>query len=100
MKPESISGWVRQARYRANKIGVHNDLKLSDVLSMVEENKLCDYCGKVGFETFDHAFPFKDGAANVLANLTVVCKACKGRKKNNDLIWAFNSGIIDGDIYL
>jgi len=100
MDNKSISSWVRQARYRAKKYSIHNDLKMEDVWDIIKihESK-CAYCAE-SMETLDHPFPLKDLAPNVPANVLPTCKKCKKKKKNNDLSWLFSQKIISKERYI
>ena len=107
MDSKTISSWIRQARYRANKRDIYNDLQIADVLEIVDEyENRCAYCDKSkdcwGSEadTLDHPFPLSESAPNVPANVLPVCKHMKTVKKNNDLAWLFITGVIKQDKYL
>lgn len=100
MDNKSVSNWVRQARFRAKKHDIYSDIDMEDVTKMLAEHKVCCYCKKCESETLDHPFPLKDNAPNVLANIVTSCMGCKGKKKNNDLLWMYNKGLITEDVYL
>lgn len=100
MNNKSVSSWTRQARHRAKKYESYNDLDVSDVLSILQDYKdKCAYC-KAEAETIDHPFPIKDGSPNVPANILPVCKSCKNKKKNNDIIWLFTEKHISNNLYV
>lgn len=101
MDNKTISNWVRQARFRAKRHDIYSNLDIKDVMSMIEHSEhKCAYCKQNDAETLDHPFPLKDSAPNTISNIVVSCMSCKGKKKNNDLIWCFNNGIIKEEIYL
>lgn len=101
MDHKTISNWVRQARFRAKRHDIYSNLDIKDVMAMISDESLkCSYCTINTAETLDHPFPLKDNAPNVIANIVAACMGCKGKKRNNDLIWCFNSGIIKEDVYL
>lgn len=107
MDNKTISSWIRQARYRATKRDIYNDLQIADVLTIIDECKgACAYCDKSKecwgkkADTLDHPFPLSETTPNVPANVLPVCKPIKTKKKNNDLAWLFSTGIIEQDTYL
>ena len=99
MDNKSISGWIRQARYRAKKQNIHSDLEIQDIISILEDEH-CSYCKVNKCDTLDHPFPLKDNAPNVPANVVTVCKKCKDLKKNNDLVWMYACGVVTEKTYL
>jgi hypothetical protein len=99
MEKSAISSWVRQARHRAKKQNIYNDLSTENVELIVENYGKCAYCEKE-CQTLDHAFPLKDAAPNVVANILPCCKKCKKDKKNNDLIWMYNNKKISKSHYV
>lgn len=107
MDSKTISSWIRQARYRANKRGIHNDLQISDVLQLLQKfNGKCAYCDPSkecwwsDADALDHPFPLSDTTPNVPANVVPCCKEIKDIKKNNDLSWLLSSGAITQDTYI
>jgi 5-methylcytosine-specific restriction endonuclease McrA len=97
----SISSWARQARHRAKKQELHSDLNIDEILEVCESyDGKCAYCRENDAETLDHAFPLKDLAPNVTANVLPACKDCKSAKKSNDLVWLFNKKKITNNNYL
>lgn len=100
MDSKTISSWIRQARYRANKRDIYNELKIADVQEIVEDfDGKCAYCGNKA-ETLDHPFPIKETAPNVPANVLPSCKKCKTDKKTNDIVWLFTQGKLQQLKYL
>jgi len=99
MEKNTISSWVRQARHRAKKQQLPNDLDIQEVEKIVEFYGSCAYCDEP-YETLDHAFPLKDSAPNVAANILPSCKKCKLAKKNNDLVYLFEKEQISKDRYI
>ena len=107
MDNKTISSWIRQARYRANKRDIYSDLQIADVQEIVEAFEgRCAYCSeskecwKDEADTLDHPFPLSESTPNVPANVLPCCKNIKALKKNNDLAWLFISGAIPQDTYL
>lgn len=99
MLKSTISSWVRQARHRAKKHEIHNDLEIADIESILVANPSCAYCIEKP-ATLDHPFPLKDGAPNVPANVLPICRDCKDFKKYNDLVWLFHNNKVNKDAYL
>ncbi len=99
MLKSTISGWVRQARHRARKHGLKNDLEITDVEQIIESYKACAYCTKPA-TTLDHPFPLRDSAPNVPANVLPACDTCKSCKKHNDLVWMFNTEYVSEERYV
>ena len=99
MEKSTISGWVRQARHRAKKHDIYNELEMADVEEIVNHYDCCAYCEEDA-ETLDHAFPLKDSAPNVAANVLPSCKDCKSAKRSNDLVWMFNNKKITKEQYV
>lgn len=100
MDSKTISGWIRQARYRANKRDIYNKLQISDVQKIIEDfDGECAYCGAEA-ETLDHPFPIRETAPNVPANVLPSCKDCKTVKKSNDIVWLFMQNKLDQPKYL
>lgn len=92
MENTKISNWVRQARHRAKKHNVHNDLNINDIHIIINDgNGKCAYCKSTPLCSLDHPFPIKDNAPNVPANVIAICKRCKEIKKNNDLNWMLST---------
>jgi hypothetical protein len=107
MDNKVISSWVRQARYRANKRNIYNDLQILDVREIIDEfDGKCAYCDPAKAcwgreaDALDHPFPLSENTPNVPANVLPCCKEIKNIKKNNDLAWLFMVGIIKQDKYL
>lgn len=100
MNKASISGWVRQARHRAKKYGVYNDLNIEPIEELVlfYENK-CALCSN-NYEVIDHMFPMKEDGPNVAANILPICKSCKITKRNKNLVDIHNSRDISKSTYL
>lgn len=98
MKKTSISSWIRQARHRAKSYNIYSELNSQDIEEIIQHYETCAYCEKPT-ETLDHAFPLKDQAPNVAANVLPCCKSCKSIKKYNDLVWMYNNGHISEEIY-
>ena len=94
-----ISSWVRQARHRAKKHDIYNDLDIDDVEQIITEHTTCAYCAAEP-TTLDHPFPLKDIAPNVPANVLPICRKCKSVKKYNDMVWMFHTGRISNELYL
>ena len=86
MERTTISNWVRQARHRAKKNDLINELTVNEVEQLCEQyDYLCIYC-KEQATTLDHAFPLKDKAPNVVANVVPSCHTCKRSKKDNNIL--------------
>lgn len=107
MDNKTISGWIRQARYRANKRDIYSDLQIADVKEITEEFEgRCAYCDRskecwgTSADTLDHPFPLSESTPNIPANVLPICKNMKTTKKNNDLAWLFITGVIEQDTYL
>ena len=100
MKRSAISSWIRQARYRAKRYNIYNDLQIEDIEEiMLLYDTCCAYCG-VPADTFDHPFPLNENTVNTQSNVLPSCKHCKSIKKNHDLIWMFTEGYIKEKTYL
>lgn len=101
MQNKTISGWIRQARYRANKRDIYSDLQISDVQGIIEEfDGKCAYCQDEDVTTLDHPFPISTTVPNTPANVLPACKVCKSAKKNNDIVWMFTHGILAETVYV
>lgn len=99
MERSAISNWIRQARHRAKHHDIYSELVLADVEEIVDHYQACAYCGgKV--ETLDHAFPLRDMAPNVAANVLPSCKECKRAKRNNNIVWMYNNNSISKKQYI
>jgi hypothetical protein len=97
---KTVSSWVRQARYRAKKHNIYSDLEVADVLAIIQESRgCCAYCGQEA-DVLDCPFPLHGGGPHVPANVVPCCKACKGIKNNNDLVWLFSGGHMARERYL
>jgi hypothetical protein len=99
MDKSTISGWIRQARHRAKRHDIYSELNIEDIDAIVQYYANCAYC-EVDAETLDHAFPLKDSAPNVAANVLPSCRGCKQSKRNNDLVWMFNKDKLSKEKYL
>ena len=107
MENKGLSSWIRQARYRASKKEIYNDLSIEDVKEIIKQcDGKCAYCDKSkkcwGGEAnaLDHPFPLSKLTPNIPANILPVCKDIKKAKKNTDLAYMFITGIISKDTYL
>lgn len=101
MDTKIISNWVRQARFRAKRHDIYSNIEMSEVQEMINKyDSKCAYCMIEEANTLDHPFPLKDNAPNVIANVVTCCVSCKGRKKNNDLLWFYNHDLITESNYL
>lgn len=99
MDKSTISSWVRQARHRAKKHNIYNNLEIQAVEEIIDNyGGDCAYCGSEA-ETLDHPFPLKDEAPNAPANILPSCRECKKTKKMNDLAWMFSKSHISNDKY-
>jgi 5-methylcytosine-specific restriction endonuclease McrA len=97
---KALSSWVRQLRHRAKKHNLYNDLTIQEIQSVIREyDNLCCFCNQLS-EVLDMAFPLRNGAPNVQANVLPLCKKCKNIKGNDDLITMFTSNIIERDKFL
>jgi len=107
MENKALSSWIRQARYRASKKDIENDLNIEDVKQIL---KTCDYkcaycdetkpCWGEQAEALDHPFPLSKSTPNVPANVLPVCKLIKREKKHTDLAYMFIMGLITQQTYL
>jgi len=107
MDNKSLSSWIRQARYRASKKNIKNDLSIDDVKQIIEKcNNKCVYCDKSKAcwgneaDALDHPFPLSECTPNVPANVLPVCKQIKKEKKHTDLAYMFIMGLIKQQTYL
>jgi len=107
MDNKSISSWIRQARYRANKKDIYSDLEISDVKLTIEKFKnKCAYCDKSkkcwgnDADALDHAFNLSNEAPNVPANVIPVCKKIKSENKGCDVASLMAAGLIKKTTYL
>ena len=92
MNRSTISGWVRQARYRAKGRNIYSDLQIEEIEEIIKSyGGKCAYCD-VPADTLDHPFPLNENTTNTQANALPCCKSCKSIKKNNDLVWMFTDG--------
>jgi 5-methylcytosine-specific restriction endonuclease McrA len=97
---KALSSWVRQLRHRAKKHNLYNDLSIQEIQSVIKEYKnLCCFCG-CDSEVLDMAYPLRNGAPNIQANVLPLCKGCKDKKGNNDLTAMYTLGVVDRDIFL
>lgn len=95
-----VSSWVRQARHRAKKHNVTNDLDVRTIHDLLDEFKqLCAYCSEPAV-TLDHPFPLSDKAPNVLANVLPCCQVCKTLKGVSDLVTFHTTGHIAKDQFI
>lgn len=107
MDNKSISNWIRQARYRANKKKIHSDLEIQDIQTTIEQFKgKCAYCdpsktcwGKQA-DTLAHAFNLTDDSPNVPANVIPVCKSMKTNNRGDDVASLLSAGTILKSTYL
>lgn len=87
-----IHGWVRQTRFRAKKYGCYVELTAEDVLAIYKSaNDTCGYC-KGPATSPDLAFPIKEKAPCVAANIIPCCEQCKIKKKNRDIVTYYKLG--------
>lgn len=107
MDNKSISNWIRQARYRANKKQIHSDLEIIDVQEIVQlfdgRCALCDEskaCWGNTADSLDHAFSLSNEAPNVPANVIPVCKQMKTDNKGSDVATLLSAGLINKVTYL
>lgn len=98
MDKSAMHNWVRQARHRAKKHNVPNNLIADEISHIVDLYDCCPYC-KSSPETLDHLFPIKDGAPNIAANVTPICRKCKCIKRNNSIAWMFTNNHISSLVY-
>lgn len=97
---KALSSWVRQLRHRAKKHNLYNDLTIPEIQAVIIEYKnMCCICDNVS-EVLDMAYPLRNGAPNVQANVLPLCILCKKTKGNDDLTAMFTSGVIDRDKFL
>lgn len=94
--PTKASTSLRTSRVIAKKYEVTNDLEFEQVKSLL--NRPCDICDGVA-ELISLAYPLKDGAPLVQANILTLCKPCK-LAKTVDLSHFFFNGGIDEARYL
>lgn len=100
MDSRTISNWIRQARYRAKKLNIYNDLELQDVLEIIRDHQYkCAYCDDEA-ETLDNPYPYKDEAPGVIANVLPCCKKCRDSKNKMDLTNMHSIKLIDTEKYL
>lgn len=100
LSKQIISGWVRQARYRAKRHRIYSKLSVEDVHAIIIlYNEACAYCQTIA-DTLDSPFPLTDGCPNVAANVVPCCKGCKTLKGNNDLVWLYQKNLITVETYL
>lgn len=107
MDSKTISNWLRQIRYRANKRSINSDIQISDVHEVIDDfDGKCAYCDKskkcwgTKANTLDSPFPLSENTPNIQANILPCCKEIKQLKKNNDIIWLFTSKLITQETYL
>jgi hypothetical protein len=107
MDIKTISGWVRQARYRAKRNNIPSDLKISDIQEAIKSfDGLCAYCDKSKFcwgtkaDSLDHPFPLSQTTPNFPANVVPACKTIKTEKRQNDITWLLAKNMITKDVYL
>lgn len=87
-----ISGWVRQSRYRAKKIGIETDLSYQDIIEVYKaEEYKCVYCGQKA-DSPDHPFPIKDKGPCIQANVVPCCDPCRTKKHNRNLVKYYQDG--------
>lgn len=107
MDNKSISNWIRQARYRANKKNIYSDLEIQDIQTTIKQfNGRCAYCdpSKTCWgspaDTLVHAFNLTDDSPNVAANVIPVCKQMKSSNRGGDLASLLSTGVILKATYL
>lgn len=92
-----LNGWLRQNRLRAKRYGCVVDLsfdQLTEVYSAFKNR--CLYCGDVS-DIPDVAFPIRDKAPLVPANIIPCCEKCRIKKKGHSIINYYKRGCIDKD---
>ena len=96
---KALSSWVRQLRHRAKKHNLFNSLSISEIQEVIDssESKCC-LCG-ADYAVLDMAFPLKDGAPNVQANVIILCDKCKDLKRNEDLLYLVSNDIISKSVF-
>ncbi len=100
MDKKLVSNWIRQSRYRAKKQGIQCNISIEEVLAILEYYAdRCAYCTKSA-DSLDHPFPLKDEAPNISANVLPICKACKNRKKINNIMVMYNAEILSEKEYI
>lgn len=96
---KALSSWVRQLRHRAKKHNLFNSLSISEIQEVIDHtNGKCCLCD-ADYTVLDVAFPLKDGAPNVQANVIVLCAACKGLKRNENLLYLVSNDLISKPIF-
>ena len=91
---KALSSWVRQLRHRAKKHNLFNDLSISEIQEVIDyTNGKCCLCD-ADYTVLDMAFPLKDGAPNVQANVIILCDKCKDLKRNENLLYLVSNDII------
>ena len=107
MDNKSISNWVRQARYRAGKKGIHSDLEIRDIQTTIEQYDgkcaLCDpskKCWGTRADSLVHAFNLSEDAPNVPANVITECKQMKSNYRGGDIASLLSTGTISKSTYL
>lgn len=91
---KALSSWVRQLRHRAKKHNLYNDLSINEIQEVIKqyEGKCC-LCTN-DYELLDMAFPLREGAPNVQANVLPLCNSCKDIKKNDDILSMVTNNLI------
>lgn len=100
MDKRQLGNWIRQSRHKAKPFDVINKLEIDDLFDILKIFDKCAYCGSAHKLSFDHQLQFKDGAPNAPCNVLPICKPCKSRKKNNDIIWMYSNNYIPEQLYL
>jgi hypothetical protein len=95
MDRTEISGYIRQLRYKAKKNTIQVDLCIESIESVINEGKYCDICNKGRREALDTVFPYKECDLITSAHILVLCKVCKAKKGQSDLLKHFNCHEID-----
>jgi len=96
-----VSVWVKQARYRAKRNGVINDLTTAEALEVLRRAAgVCAYCGAGPATHLDNPLPFIEGGPNVPANVAACCADCKTHKRNHSLTWLFEQGYVGRERYI
>jgi len=93
---QNMKSWVQanraaytviQARRRANKLAVVNDLTIQEWEEILETfNHSCAYCLRSDVKiTMDHMHPISKGGAHTKWNIVPACKNCNSKKKDRSI---------------
>lgn len=94
---KALSSWVRQLRHRAKKHNLFNDLSILEIQDVINQyDGKCSLCDK-NYDILDMAFPLREGAPNIQANVIPLCYECKDLKKNEDILFMVSNGLITKD---